>query len=234
VWKIPYQRLSRSRFLYVKEEATPFTKGLLPALPHCKEDLLASFYDTLGMKKVHLRWVSHTLDTNQKAERVTLSHGILSALRSIRFTGFQSAITRDESRFFLYFPRDLIWAASRDDVPERVSQKINTEKCLISLLWSLNGIHSPVDVLKGSTDNSTLFCDPAVPNVFDGITLHSRRSTWTVRVRIMQGDPLDIFTQKRSEVSHVTQITSSNLGFKIGLTISRNLPRIMIRLRDAV
>jgi hypothetical protein len=33
---------------------------------------------------------------------------------------------------------------------------------------------------------------------------------------------------------HITQITSSNLGFKIDLAISIHLPRIMIRLRDAV
>jgi hypothetical protein len=37
---------------------------------------------------------------NQEAERVTLSHGILSVLSSVRSTGFQSVIIGDESCSF--------------------------------------------------------------------------------------------------------------------------------------
>jgi hypothetical protein len=98
-------------------------------------------------------------------------------LQNVHSTGFQSAITGDESWFFLYYPRYSIWALSRDEVPERVSQRIDTEKCLISLLWPVNGIDSPGDVQKGSTYNSALFCDTAIPNLFDGITSHSRRKS---------------------------------------------------------
>jgi hypothetical protein len=82
---------------------------------------LRILHDTLGMKKLHRREVPHALDTNQKAEKVTLPHGILSALQSVRSIGFQSVITGDESRFLLYYPHNLIWASSRDEVPERVS-----------------------------------------------------------------------------------------------------------------
>jgi hypothetical protein len=60
----------------------------------------------------------------------------------------------------------VIWVSSRDEVPERVSQKINAGKCLILLLWSVNGIHSLVDVPKGNTYNSAFFCDTIVPRVF--------------------------------------------------------------------
>jgi hypothetical protein len=146
-----------------------------------KGTCLRILHGKLGMKKFHLccvPWVLNAMDPNQKAERVTLSHGILSVLQSIRSTGFQSIITGDESCFFLYFlyyPRDSIWASSRSEVPVRVNQKNNTEKCLISFLWSVNGIQSLVDALKGSTYDSALFCDTVVPNLFDGITIHSRR-----------------------------------------------------------
>jgi hypothetical protein len=60
--------------------------------------------DTHGMKKFHLRWILHAMNTNQKAERITLSHGILWVLQSIRCTGFQSVITGDESCFFCTIP----------------------------------------------------------------------------------------------------------------------------------
>jgi hypothetical protein len=75
-------------------------------------------HDTLGMKRSH-HWVPHALDTNQKAERITLSHGILSALQGVRSTGSQSVITGDESWLFLYHPRDSIWTSSRNEVQKQ-------------------------------------------------------------------------------------------------------------------
>jgi hypothetical protein len=141
---------------------------------------LRILHDWLGMTKDHLRWVSTVMDTNQKAERVSLPHGILSVLQSVRFTGFQRVISGDESCFFLYYLCGSIWASSRDKVPERFSQRNNTEKCLISLLWSVNGIHSLVNVLKASTYSSAFFCDTVVPSLFDEITSHSRRQSLKV------------------------------------------------------
>jgi hypothetical protein len=61
------------------------------------------------MKKFHLRWVLHAMDTNQNDERVTLSDGILSALQSVRSTGFQSVIIGNESWFFLHYSRHWFW-----------------------------------------------------------------------------------------------------------------------------
>jgi hypothetical protein len=77
----------------------------------------------------------------------------------------------------LPYPRDLIRASSRDEVPERVSRKNDTENCPSSLLWSVNGIYSLVGAPKGSTYNSAFFCDTVVLRLFDGITLHSRRKS---------------------------------------------------------
>jgi hypothetical protein len=52
------------------------------------ETYLRILHDTLDRKKFHRRWVPHALDTNQKSERVTLSHVILSVLQSVSSTGF--------------------------------------------------------------------------------------------------------------------------------------------------
>jgi hypothetical protein len=57
------------------------------------------------------------------------------------------------------------------------SVKNQTEKCRISLHWSVNEIGSFADVLKDSRDNSAFFCDTAGLSSFDGITLHSRRKS---------------------------------------------------------
>jgi hypothetical protein len=108
-------------------------KASLPALPHCKGNSLANFSQYARHEKFHLPWVPHAMDAKQKAERVTLSHGILSLIQSVRSPDFQSVITGDELLFVLSYPRDSTWASSRDEVSERVSQKMNMEKWLISL-----------------------------------------------------------------------------------------------------
>jgi hypothetical protein len=64
----------------------------------------------------------------RKAKRGNLSYGIFSALHRVRAIGFQNIITGDESSFFLYYPHDLIWASARDEVPERVSEKLTPKK----------------------------------------------------------------------------------------------------------
>jgi hypothetical protein len=74
-----------------------------------KEACFQILRDTLGVNRFHLRWVPHALDTNQKAERVTLSYGILSVLQNVRPTRFQSVITGDEPWFFLCHPGDSIF-----------------------------------------------------------------------------------------------------------------------------
>jgi hypothetical protein len=68
-------------------------------------------------------------------------------------SGFQRIITGDEPWFFFDRPNDSISAASRDELPQRTKQKIDTEKCLVSILWSVSRIHSFLDVPKGTTYN---------------------------------------------------------------------------------
>jgi transposase len=83
---------------------------------------LRILHDSLGLKKLHLRWVPHTLSANQKSERVTYSRLLAKALEKEQPNKFQRVITGDESWFFLYYPHDSACAASRDLLPERTSQ----------------------------------------------------------------------------------------------------------------
>ena len=159
----------------LREKPFASCKALCLQFRIVKTTCLRILHDNLGMKKFNLRWVPHALNSNQKAERVTLSHEILAVLESNRRNSFRSVITGDESWFFLYYPRDSIWAQSRDEVPERISEKIDSEMCLISILWSVNGIHSLEDVPKGTTDDSAFFCDIIVPSLVHVLCSDSAR-----------------------------------------------------------
>jgi hypothetical protein len=88
---------------------------------------------------------------------------------------FDYVITGDELWLFLHYPNESVWAGSRDEVPVHIKQIIGTDKCLISVLWSVNWIHSFVDILKGESYNSSFFGFVIVPGLVEDICSGSRR-----------------------------------------------------------
>jgi hypothetical protein len=121
------------------------------------------------VKKFHLRRIPYSFDDAQNAERVSLSIDLLRILKENQKTGFANAITCDESWFYFEYLHQSVEVASRDEVPERIKQKIDMEKCLLSTIWSANGIHSLLDVPKGTTYNTTFFCNAFIPGFHDNI-----------------------------------------------------------------
>jgi hypothetical protein len=152
-------------------------QSALSALQDWESGMLADSSRHSWLEKIHLLWVSHILSSNQKTVRVFDSRLILRALEERQGANFNRIITGDESWFFLYYRRDSAWAVSRDDLPERTRQKIDTEKYLISILWSVDGIHSLVDVPKGASYNSAFFCSAVVPSLVAELTSGTRRKT---------------------------------------------------------
>jgi hypothetical protein len=99
--------------------------------------------------------------------------------------GFQRIITGDELWFFLYYPRDSVWAGTRDELPQRIKQKINAEKCLASILWSVNGIHSLLDVPRATMHNITFFTDAVMPSLIENVQPWTRGKTlkgWLIHI----------------------------------------------------
>jgi hypothetical protein len=71
--------------------------------------------------------------------------------------------------FFFYYPCDSVWAASHDQLPRRIKQKNDAEKCLISILWLVSGIHSLLDVPKGIIYNTAFFTDDVIPGLIENV-----------------------------------------------------------------
>jgi hypothetical protein len=72
--------------------------------------------------------VPHALSIDQKSERTPYSKLLLMKQKA---SGFQRIITGDELWFFLYYPRDSAWPASRDELPQLIKQKSAMEKSLV-------------------------------------------------------------------------------------------------------
>jgi hypothetical protein len=62
---------------------------------------------------------------------------------------FVNVLARDEPWILLEYSQDGVWPASRDEVTETRMTTIDTEKCMISVIWSISGIHSPFALIKG-------------------------------------------------------------------------------------
>jgi hypothetical protein len=65
---------------------------------------LRILHNQLGLKKFHLRCMLHSPSPPQKAERVSTSNRLLTALEEAQFTDFDRLITGDESWFYLLYP----------------------------------------------------------------------------------------------------------------------------------
>jgi hypothetical protein len=114
--------------------------------------------------KFYLHRVLHALSINQKSERMSYSKLVLTALMEQKASNFQRIITGDESCFFLDYPRDSVWTTPDDGLSQRIKREINTKTCLISVLWSDTGIHSLLDVPKGTAYNPAFFADAVMPS----------------------------------------------------------------------
>jgi hypothetical protein len=78
----------------------------------------------------------------------------------------------------------LIWISACNSLdpiarwyPRENQTTIDIEKCLILIIWSINEIHSLLDVPKCIAYNNTFFCNSVVFDLVENICAHSRRKT---------------------------------------------------------
>jgi hypothetical protein len=114
-----------------------------------KATCLRILHKDIGLVKCHLGWITHTFSAGQKSERVSYSRQLLAIVEQQQSMDFEYVITSDESWFYFDNPLDAAWAASRDELPERVKRKIDTGESQISVVWSVNGILYLIDVPQG-------------------------------------------------------------------------------------
>jgi hypothetical protein len=96
---------------------------------HCADDRV------IAARPRFLNWPLHFLSCDLKRKRVELAKELLDILPFEEHTLFHSIITGDESHFDLNYSSDHIWTGTTDDVPQRVSRQIQSEKVMLTVLW---------------------------------------------------------------------------------------------------
>jgi hypothetical protein len=125
-------------------------------------------------------------------------------------------LTGDESWFFwriLILVHYGVWAAFRDDIPETLMTEIDTEKFMISIIWSISGIHSLLPLTKAMKYkcNSSSFCQHIIPDIQHNICASSHRETLNDILRPFDNVPAQnlrlysdkIESAKAERVSHL-------------------------------
>jgi hypothetical protein len=117
---------------------------------------LGLFHDDWHLKKFNLLYIPHSLDADQKRPRVELSRELLQVPGQDQQYEFDHILTGNESCFFEYLYH-LCWAANPDDVPEIAKQKIQSEQCVISIMWGSTVIKNLLHVSKGMKYSTIFF-----------------------------------------------------------------------------
>jgi AraC-like DNA-binding protein len=130
--------------------------------------------ESLELQPRFLKWVPHLLTCDLKTKRVELARELLETLRSEEHTCFHRIITGDESWFYLDYSSDHIWTCASDDVPQRVSHQIQSEKLMLTVLWSTRGPIVVGWMERGQSSNTTYVIDEIVSELVRNI-----KRTWT-------------------------------------------------------
>jgi hypothetical protein len=114
-----------------------------------------------------------------KASRVAMPHQFLAILQPCQATDFVNFLIWDESWSVLEYSYSSVWAASRDDVPETDMTEIDIVMGMISIIWSISGIHGLLTLTKGMKYNSQYFCQHVIldTHINQYICSSSRRKT---------------------------------------------------------
>lgn len=88
---------------------------------------------------VHLRWVPHFLNFDQKAARVELSKSLLRTLQKAQHQNFSFFFTGDESWLYLSTSHELQWIPQGEKPSTREKKMIGSKKYMLSVFWNPDG-----------------------------------------------------------------------------------------------
>jgi hypothetical protein len=123
-------------------------------------------HEKLGLKKRHLRWFPHQLTRSMSASRVAISDQLLEILQHCQATDFVNFLT-GPSRGFVWSIMIMVWCLDRVQRwgTRNTNDKSETEKCMISIIWSISGIPSLLALTKRIKYNSSYFCQHVIPDL---------------------------------------------------------------------
>ena len=113
--------------------------------------------EELGLKKVNMKWIPHTLNDDQKAKRKEDSIEILRIIENTPNKELCNLLTGDETWIYYENPRPIVWQRLHHHRPQFPKKTIASKKMMISVIWSCSGIHSITPLQRGQKFNRKFY-----------------------------------------------------------------------------
>jgi hypothetical protein len=98
-------------------------------------------------------------------------------VRHAKKKSFEHLLTGDESWFYDEFPHDSAWDPSRATLAIRKTQKIQTKRCLVSIVESIPGIHNLLVLPARMPYDAESFSPAVLPDIERNLCDGKRRKT---------------------------------------------------------
>ena len=125
----------------------------------------------------HLRWIPHFLTPSQLLKRVTQSKELLKVLREAKKIDYKLFYTGDESWFYLTTDYDHQWLPHEEKPPDRIEQRIDSKKFMITIFWNPNGFL----VVEALDDNMVFNADYFRDEILEQINFKTSEDQETLR-----------------------------------------------------
>jgi histone-lysine N-methyltransferase SETMAR len=113
----------------------------------------------LGLSKVNVKWVPHTLTEHQKSARLDFCFYFLNRFKESNKTSLYNIVTGDETWLYYYDPLDSKqaqqWHPKGAPPPKKAKRALSTKKVLITTFFSMKGIIHTEVLDEKSTVSST-------------------------------------------------------------------------------
>jgi hypothetical protein len=153
-------------------EKQPFDSAFsLPEIPNVsRATLLHNLWDPVGMKMFNLPGIPHMLTEQLPTTRIRKCQELLPLLERMEGNKFRNIITGNGSRFTREYQHAARWSPSYEEMPERARRQIGTKKCILTVIWGVDGLRI-VDLMASERSfNSKYFASdvlaPMIEKVF--------------------------------------------------------------------
>jgi hypothetical protein len=120
----------------LNDEPFRSTRHFARQLAVTKEVVKRNLREVLGFHKFSFKWVPNVISAEQKAARGQMSRELYNNLISEQEKNFATIITGDENWHYWSYAESSMWARSRNDVPARQFQEIDSKKSVFRIFVS--------------------------------------------------------------------------------------------------
>ncbi|KAK2961213.1 putative Histone-lysine N-methyltransferase SETMAR [Blattamonas nauphoetae] len=113
--------------------------------------------DYLHLKRIHSKWILHELSNQNKSDRVRLAGEMLKILKQRAKFNYAGIITGDETWVSYQNEYDWTWGEKGSSRQEKARLTIASKKVMISVFFSVDGMHVIDALPNGQTINSAYF-----------------------------------------------------------------------------